>query len=83
MAESELKEEHPLSFGFAFRRMEAGNRVARTAWGQKGRYLQMQFPDEGSKMTAPYIFEKTEAGWFVPWSPNQIDMFAKDWINIR
>ena len=70
-------------------RLERGVKVARKGWNGKGIYLEMQFPDEHSKMTQQYVYivttglvsdnENAPKG-IVPWAPSQTDMAAKDWV---
>lgn len=45
-----------MNFGQAIEAMEAGSKVARTGWNGKGLSVELQVPDENSKMTLPYIF---------------------------
>ena len=41
--------------------------------------IRIQFPDENSKMTAPYLYVESRFGR-VPWIPTQIELFSRDWI---
>ena len=41
-------------FGKAIQKLKEGKKVARTGWNGKGIYLELQRPDEHSKMTLPY-----------------------------
>lgn len=66
-------------FGWALDQLRAGKRVARSGWNGKGMYIELQVPDEHSKMTLPYIFMKTVTGGLVPWLASQSDMLADDW----
>lgn len=59
--------------------LKAGNKVVREGWNGTGMYVEMQRPDEHSKMTRPYIFMKTVDGEFVPWVASQTDILADDW----
>lgn len=56
-----------------------GARVARRGWNGKGMWLALQVPDEGSKMSAPYVFMSTADGKLVPWLASQTDVLAEDW----
>lgn len=79
------------SFGWAIEQLKAGNKVARSGWNGKGLWLELQVPDEHSKMTLPYIFmaypstpaSKTapanHANARVPWLASQTDMLSDDW----
>ena len=73
----ELGGEATFGFGDAYKFLE------------RGVYLEMQFPDEHSKMTQQYVYivttglvtdnENAPKG-LVPWTPSQTDMAAKDWV---
>lgn len=54
-------------------------RMTRSGWNGKGMYLQLQTPDENSKMTLPYIYMNTAQGDRVPWTASQSDILAGDW----
>lgn len=76
-------------FGDAIRAMNWGRlRVARKGWNGKGIFIEVQKPDENSKMTSPYIFIDTTGLQTtnpdaprsrVPWIASQTDMLAEDW----
>ena len=74
-----------MDFGSALNELKAGNKVQRDGWNGKGLWLELQRPDEHSKMTLPYIFmsypddAKTTPGARVPWLASQTDMLAEDW----
>ena len=67
--------------------MQVGHKVARKGWNGKGIFIQLQIPDENSKMTQPYIYidstelitdnPKAPLGR-VPWFASQTDMLATD-----
>lgn len=57
----------------------ASNRWSRRGWNGPGRYVELQRPDEHSKMTLPYVFLTTVQGQRVPWLASQTDMLATDW----
>ena len=48
-----------LTFGDAIEAMRDGEKVSRKGWNGKGIHIQIQFPDENSKMTGPYIYIDT------------------------
>jgi hypothetical protein len=58
---------------------EDNPKVCRTGWNGKNMYLQMQHPDEHSKMQLPYIYICTADGQLVPWVASQTDLLANDW----
>lgn len=68
-----------MSFGQAIESLEAGFMLQRQGWNGKGQFLELQTPDEHSKMSLPYIFINTVTGDRVPWLASQSDMLAKDW----
>lgn len=68
-----------MKIGWARDEMEAGNRVTRRNWNGKGQFLELQVPDEHSKMTLPYVFITTVQGDRVPWLCSQTDFMADDW----
>ena len=70
---------HETDFGWALNQLRAGYRVTRTGWNGKGMWLELQKPDEHSKMTLPYIYMRTVQGHLVPWLASQTDMLAADW----
>ena len=41
--------------------------------------VRVEFPDEDRKLTAPYLYVESRHGR-VPWTPNQIELFSKDWM---
>lgn len=54
----ELANNSQFSYSVALYLLKNGFKVSRKAWGQKGSkiYIQIQFPDENSKMTFPYTY---------------------------
>ena len=71
-------------FGDVVKKMKyRGGRFARAGWNGKNMYIELQRPDEHSKMTLPYIFMKTVQGDLVPWLASQTDMLADDWMEVE
>lgn len=60
-------------------RLWSGDRVARKGWNGKGMWIELQEPDDNSKMTLPYVYMMTTQGQLVPWSCSQTDLLADDW----
>ena len=56
-----------MDFGEAIKNLKEGKRVYRQGWNGRGMWLELQVPDEHSKMTLPYIYMKTVTGDLVPW----------------
>lgn len=77
-----------LDFGGAINALKEGKKVARMGWNGNGIFIQLQVPDEHSKMTSPYIYIDTYGlitnnpnapKSRVPWLASQTDMLAEDW----
>lgn len=68
-----------MTFGLALEAMKQGKKVQRQGWNGKNMWLKIQFPDEHSKMTEPYIYMCTVQGGLIPWLASQADMLADDW----
>lgn len=59
--------------------LQNGEKVARDNWNGEGQFLELQVPDQHSKMTLPYIFINTVQGDKVPWIASQTDILSEDW----
>ncbi len=79
-------------FGEAVRKLKEGKKVARKGWNGKGIYIELQRPDENSKMTLPYIYivtKKLETDnphapkGIVPWLASQTDILSEDWYEVE
>jgi hypothetical protein len=68
-----------MDFSSALLELKDGNKLMRTGWNGKGMYIELQRPDEHSKMTLPYIYIKSVTGDLVPWVASQTDLLANDW----
>jgi hypothetical protein len=73
-------------FGWALAKLREGKRVRRAGWNGKGMWLELQVPDEHSKMSLPYIYIEYPKGHpaypdgsRVPWLASQTDMLGEDW----
>lgn len=75
-------------FGGALAALREGKKVGRMGWNGNGIFIQLQVPDENSKMTSPYIYIDTfglvtsnpnAPKSRVPWLASQTDMLAEDW----
>jgi hypothetical protein len=71
-----------MRIGEAIERMETGARVTRGGWNGPGQSLELQVPDEHSKMTKPYIYITTVQGDLVPWLASQTDLLANDYVEV-
>lgn len=77
-----------MNFGQAIKSLKEGKRLHREGWNGIGIFIELQMPDENSKMTIPYIFIdttnlKTKNAFApkgrVPWIASQTDMLSEDW----
>jgi uncharacterized protein DUF2829 len=68
-----------VNFSLALEELKLGTRVYREGWNGKGMWLEVQRPDEHSKMTLPYIYMSTPTNDLVPWLASQTDILAEDW----
>lgn len=69
-----------MNFGQAIEQLKQGKRMTREGWNGKGQFIELQVPDEFSKMKKPYIYISPVDGQLVPWLASQTDMLAEDWI---
>jgi len=67
------------NFGWALEQLNVLSKVTRKGWNGKDMYIELQVPDEYSKMTLPYIYMKTVQGHLVPWLASQTDLLETDW----
>lgn len=72
-----------MNFGTAVQLLKDGARVARIGWNGKGMWLELQRPDEHSKMTLPYIYMFTADNNLVPWLASQTDVLSEDWVVVE
>lgn len=78
--------EEQFDFGIALWALKEGKKVTRKGWNGKGLWLELQRPDEHSKMTLPYVYlnypkcDTYPNGARVPWLASQTDMLSEDWI---
>lgn len=88
-------------FSEALELLRQGGQVTRQSWGnlQRGQdptvlrtFIEMQRPDEHSKMNYPYLYIvtvtlNTDGNSVledrVPWTPSQMDILADDWITLK
>ena len=68
-----------LNFSEILFQIKAGKRCMRKGWNGKGMYVELQVPDEHSKMGLPYLYMSTVDGKLVPWTLSQTDVLAEDW----
>jgi len=74
-----------LNFSEALKVLKEGYRVSNKCWNGPGMYLELQRPDEHSKMGLPYIFinmpkeHPLYPDKKVPWTPSQLDLMSEGW----
>jgi len=64
-------------FGDAFEQVKNGRAMRLPQWTPDVK-IKAQFPDEDSKMTAPYLYVESRYG-MVPWKETMIELFSEDW----
>lgn len=69
-----------MKFGEAFEHVRAGGGMRLPAWGEEV-VIRAQFPDEHSKMTAPYLYVESRYGR-VPWKETMIELFSENWVTV-
>lgn len=72
-----------LDFSGALLEMKYGRKIQRVGWNGKNMWIAIQYPDDESKMTLPYIYMKTVDDNLVPWLASQTDILAYDWQVIQ
>ena len=73
----EIKEVMQMNFGKAFEEVKKGKAMRLPQWS-KDVMIKEQFPDENSKMTAPYLYVESRYGR-VPWKETMIELFSEEW----
>ena len=77
-----------MDIGQAIVELRCERKVAREGWNGRGIFLELQMPDQNSKMTSPYVFIDTTGLQTdnpsaprsrVPWLASQTDLLADDW----
>lgn len=66
-----------MNFGQAFEQVKQGKGMRLPQWS-KDVVIRAQYPDEHSKMTAPYLYVESRFGC-VPWKETNIELFAENW----
>ena len=66
-----------LTFGLAFEIVKQGKGMRLPQW-QPDVVIRAQYPDENSKMTAPYLYVESRFGR-VPWKETMIELFSEQW----
>ena len=71
------------TFDIALQAVVKGQRIKRRGWNGEGQFVEMQVPDENSKMRKPYLYISPVDGELVPWIASQTDLLADDWVIIE
>ena len=66
-----------MKFEEALKEVKNGNPIRLPFW-KEDVTINCQYPDENSKMTAPYLYVSSRFGR-VPWKETFIEMFSDDW----
>jgi len=66
-----------MNFGKALEAVKQGKGMRLTQW-KPDVVIRAQFPDEHSKMTAPYLYVESRYGR-VPWKETFIELFNENW----
>ncbi|MGN4448218.1 Thoeris anti-defense Tad2 family protein [Bacillus cereus] len=66
-----------MTFGEALEAVKKGKGMRLPQWS-KDVVVRAQFPDEHSKMTAPYLYVESRFGR-VPWKETFIELFSNEW----
>ena len=66
-----------MNFGQAFEQVKLGKGMRLPAWSADF-VVRAQYPDEHSKMTAPYLYVESRFGR-VPWMETTIELFSDKW----
>lgn len=69
-----------MDFSDALLYLKAGKRLTRHGWNAPQQWVELQVPDEHSKMRRPYLYLCPVGGALVPWTPTQSDMLSEDWV---
>lgn len=66
-----------MNFGEAFEQVKQGKGMRLPQWSNDV-VIRAQYPDEHSKMTAPYLYVESRYGR-VPWKETNIELFSEEW----
>jgi len=66
-----------MTFSEAFESIKLGGSMRLPHWSEDVK-IRVQWPDEFSKMTAPYLYVESRHGK-VPWKETMIELFSDKW----
>ena len=75
-------QQYNLCFSSALKLVKNGIKISRQGWNGKGLWVEIQRPDQHSKMTLPYLYLNYPTGERVPWLASQTDILANDWMEV-
>jgi len=67
-----------MNFGRALEEVKEGKGMRLDSWSPEV-VIRAQYPDDNSKMTAPYLYVESRFG-VVPWKETMIELFSEDWV---
>ena len=70
-----------MNFGLALEAMKKGMGARLPHW-KPDVVIRVQYPDEHSKMTAPYLYVESRYGR-VPWKETMIELFSDDRVIVE
>lgn len=70
-----------MNFGIALEAVKEGGAMRLPSWSPEV-HIKAQFPDEHSKMSAPYLYVESRFGR-VPWIATNIEIFSKEWMVLQ
>jgi len=66
-----------MNFGAAFEQVKTGRSMRLPSWSLDVS-IKVQYPDENSKMTHPYLYVRSRNG-LVPWKETVVELFSEYW----
>lgn len=70
-----------MNFGEAFEQVKKGMAMRLPSWAADV-HIMAQYPDQNSKMTAPYLYVDSRFGR-VPWKETMIELFSEKWEVVK
>jgi hypothetical protein len=70
-----------MNFGQALEEVKQGKGMRLPQWSEDV-VIRAQYPDEHSKMTAPYLYVESRFGR-VPWKETMIELFSEKWVIVK
>ncbi len=67
-----------MDFSEALKEVKSGKGIRLPSWSEDV-IIRAQYPDENSKMTAPYLYVESRFGK-VPWKETFIELFSDKWV---